>query len=70
MTQKNQNSVANKEPNFIDPKSLAKVTFRLLVKFNIYLKKLKMQFKVAVFNFLGSIVDLNRRSKTNFHRLF
>jgi hypothetical protein len=36
MTQKDQNSIANKEPNFIDPVSLAKVTFCLLVKFNTF----------------------------------
>jgi hypothetical protein len=36
MSQKNQNSVVNKEPNFIDPVSLAKVTFYLLVKFNAF----------------------------------
>jgi hypothetical protein len=36
MTQKNQNSVANEEPNFIDPINLAKVTFCLLVKFNAF----------------------------------
>jgi hypothetical protein len=36
MIQKDQNSIANKEPNFIDPVSLAKVIFCLLVKFNTF----------------------------------
>jgi hypothetical protein len=30
----------------------------------------KKIIKVAVFNFLGSIINLNHRLKTNFHRLF
>jgi hypothetical protein len=36
MTQKDRNSVANNKSSFIDPISLAKVTFCLLVKFNAF----------------------------------